>query len=83
MGGVPGGGDPGGSHLAGSSRSVGRGLLGSGLTPCWASWGGVVEELISLCDRSDQRTCQFGASAQNVTVLVGLVLLSSRAPSAW
>lgn len=45
--------------------------------------GGVVEELIPLCDRSDQRTCQFGASAQNVTVLVGLVLLSSRAPSAW
>lgn len=83
MGGVPGGGDPGGSHLAGSSRSVGRGLLRSGLAPCWASWGGVVEELIPLCDRSDQRTCQFGASAQNVTVLVGLVLLSSRAPSAW
>lgn len=45
--------------------------------------GGVVEELIPLCDRSDQRTCQFGASAQNVTVLVGLVLLSSGAPSAW
>lgn len=62
---------------------LGGAYWGAGLLLAGLVGGGVVEELISLCDRSDQRTCQFGASAQNVTVLVGLVLLSSRAPSAW